>query len=139
MNFAWFYEENGQTVGPVSLEALVSYLAGREDWRRVLVWRDGLSDWTPALGVSELSHRLTRPPPLPKGNHQITSVPTAGQQTQTTKSSSLSVDAKTAEKAKKSSRILKTLGWIGLFIAAVLGQGIGRELFNEASKWNEAN
>ncbi len=62
MSDAWYYEEDGKTLGPVSLEQLKSDLLKRPDWRDHFIWRAGTSDWIKAGDVPELA---TIPPPLP--------------------------------------------------------------------------
>lgn len=62
---AWFYEQNGQRLGPVSELTLASMIKGAIVSRNSLVWRDGLAAWT-RLGETELKRHLDPhvPPPL---------------------------------------------------------------------------
>ncbi|MDP0491649.1 MAG: GYF domain-containing protein [Verrucomicrobiota bacterium JB023] len=50
----WFYSENGEQKGPVSLEVLKAKLQTGELAPGTLVWRDGMTDWLPASQVQEL-------------------------------------------------------------------------------------
>jgi TM2 domain-containing membrane protein YozV len=65
MSDAWFYVNGEQTVGPVTLEALLTELSPK-DWRNVFVWKAGFSDWKKASDVAELRDRFQIPPPLPQ-------------------------------------------------------------------------
>lgn len=62
MSDAWYYEQDGKSVGPVPFEQLKSELLKRSDWRDQLVWRAGESDWIKAGDIPELTNT---PPPLP--------------------------------------------------------------------------
>lgn len=58
---------NGQQVGPFDPAALQEKVAGGQITRQTLVWKQGMSQWTPAGQVFELSKLFeTTPPPLPK-------------------------------------------------------------------------
>ncbi|PZU87904.1 MAG: hypothetical protein DI527_18215 [Chelatococcus sp.] len=58
----WFYAALGAKVGPISRDDLIAELGKRLDGRDVLVWRQGLADWTRAGNLPELT---LAPPPLP--------------------------------------------------------------------------
>ena len=51
----WYYSKDGTQHGPVTVEELQSKIRSGEVARDALVWRDGMSDWTAASGVSELA------------------------------------------------------------------------------------
>ena len=50
----WYYSMGGAQQGPVALSILRDLLQSGKLERSSLVWRQGLSDWTPASAVSEL-------------------------------------------------------------------------------------
>lgn len=131
MSDTWFYEANEQSVGPVNLEELVSYLSKLDEWRRTLVWQEGLAGWKQVCDIPELSRRLIKPPPLPNSGAQ-TSVPRSGTAPRP-KLLEPEIAMKT-ERAKKPSRILQALAWIGLFFAAVFGTTMGGPIGREIGK-----
>ena len=57
----WFYAKNGSQQGPVATEALKAMLARGEISPSDLIWRDGMSDWTPAGRVAEISSVAAHP------------------------------------------------------------------------------
>jgi membrane protease subunit (stomatin/prohibitin family) len=58
---------NGQQVGPFDPAALQEKVAGGQITRQTLVWKQGMSQWTPAGQVFELAKFFDiTPPPLPK-------------------------------------------------------------------------
>lgn len=61
METSWFYFDNGQRLGPVTLEELVRTLSAIPEPRSLLVWREGLAEWQEAGSLPELAGRL--PPP----------------------------------------------------------------------------
>jgi GYF domain 2 len=61
----WYYAGQDGPVGPITIGDLKDALATFSDPKRVLVWRDGFSQWMRAEDVSELGARLATPPPLP--------------------------------------------------------------------------
>jgi hypothetical protein len=63
MEDGWFYVEGEVRRGPVSVDALHAALRALPDQRRVLVWREGMTDWAEAGAVPELARRL--PPHMP--------------------------------------------------------------------------
>lgn len=64
----WFYVKDGQTVGPVSRQELVSALP-RAGGPQTLVWGPGVAEWTEARhvgGMGVIPTSQTPPPPAPK-------------------------------------------------------------------------
>lgn len=57
----WFYAKNGSQQGPVATEALKAMLASGEISPSDLIWRDGMSDWTPAGRVAEIASVAASP------------------------------------------------------------------------------
>lgn len=51
----WFYEDGGQSCGPVTESELRSKLDDGRLGRSTLVWCEGMTDWTPARSLSSLS------------------------------------------------------------------------------------
>ena len=59
----YYYSLNGQQLGPVSLEELLTKNIEHD----TLVWKDGLADWVKASEMPELASKLaTVPPPITK-------------------------------------------------------------------------
>jgi len=124
MDNAWFYEGNGQSVGPVDLDELLAYLSKRAEWRQTLVWQEGFGDWVQVGEVPEISRLLIKPPPLP----------TTGPKPALVYETSRALVPPVSAEAKKSPRTLRYLGGIGLFFAAVVGAMIGKPVGHEAAK-----
>ncbi|MBT8211231.1 MAG: SPFH domain-containing protein [Eudoraea sp.] len=63
----YHYAVNGQTLGPVSFERLKELFANRTINRDSLIWKPGMSGWSPLQDIEELKGFLggTTPPPLP--------------------------------------------------------------------------
>ncbi|MCW5520906.1 SPFH domain-containing protein [Aureitalea sp. L0-47] len=63
----YFYAINGHQSGPVSFEQLSALFANRTVNRDSLIWKQGMSGWTPLKDVEELKAFLggSTPPPLP--------------------------------------------------------------------------
>ncbi len=63
----YFYAVNGTQAGPVSFEQLSALFANRTVNRDSLIWKQGMSGWTPLKDVEELKAFLggSTPPPLP--------------------------------------------------------------------------
>ncbi len=63
----YHYAINGQTLGPVSFDRLKELFANRTINRDSLIWKPGMSDWSPLQDIEELKGFLggTTPPPLP--------------------------------------------------------------------------
>jgi uncharacterized RDD family membrane protein YckC len=57
----WFYAQNNQQNGPVTIEALVNMLQQGHVQPTDLVWRDGMASWQPAGTVPELSAGIGAP------------------------------------------------------------------------------
>ncbi|MCX5661168.1 MAG: DUF4339 domain-containing protein, partial [Planctomycetota bacterium] len=71
----WFYAKGDQKSGPVTLEQLQSLASSGQLQPSDLVWKDGMNEWTPASGVSELSSSkvaTASPPQLPTTPPQTT-------------------------------------------------------------------
>jgi hypothetical protein len=66
---AWHITVNGQMQGPFSLEQLTAGIAAREVTAETLVWTVGMSGWTAAGQVTQLSGSFgaVPPPPPPAG------------------------------------------------------------------------
>lgn len=63
MNTEWYYVEDGETVGPTTLEDIARRIKHAGHSR--LVWKEGMAEWTDARAVPELSQlfRSARPQP----------------------------------------------------------------------------
>jgi hypothetical protein len=61
MTDLWFYAEGGQKRGPLPISELITRLASIPDVHRILVWREGLTNWKPVADVREISEQLVRP------------------------------------------------------------------------------
>ena len=61
----WFYEKDGEKLGPVSTDRLKDLAASGQLNSQDLVWRTGLEAWQPADRVRGLFPGGTVPPPLP--------------------------------------------------------------------------
>lgn len=62
----YYVAEDGQQVGPVTLEALVERIKAGTTGPDDLVWKSGMAAWTPAGEVPELAEVLAAiPPPVP--------------------------------------------------------------------------
>jgi Protein of unknown function (DUF2569)/GYF domain 2 len=64
MSELWYYAEDNEQHGPVSLPTLVEALSRIPAPEKVLVWNGGFDDWKAAEGVREIADQLVRPPPL---------------------------------------------------------------------------
>lgn len=81
MSGQWYVSKNGQQLGPYSLEHLSGEVHKGHVSGHDLVWKEGMSDWVRADGVSELAAVLS-PPPLPPagqvpGAHNLSPAPAA--------------------------------------------------------------
>jgi hypothetical protein len=65
MSEFWYYTEGQETRGPITFDQLINHLSPMPSPRAVLVWREGLDQWTAAGNVREIAAELIRPPPLP--------------------------------------------------------------------------
>ena len=62
----WYAESQGQRVGPMPRTQLDSMVTSGQVTPQTLVWREGMSAWTPAGQVAELGESFKKvPPPLP--------------------------------------------------------------------------
>jgi hypothetical protein len=59
----WYYLKNGGQKGPVQKEFIHGLLESGQFQRTDLVWKEGMTDWLPAQGVSELELPRFTPPP----------------------------------------------------------------------------
>ena len=55
----WFIIYNGQRVGPMTKQEIISYQPTTE----TMVWRKGMTDWQPLYTVPELMHLLSQSTP----------------------------------------------------------------------------
>ena len=60
----WYYEENGNRIGPVDEATMRSLIANRAISIDTLVWTNGMANWTP-LQQTQLAAGLPVPPPMP--------------------------------------------------------------------------
>lgn len=61
MSEQWYYGENGEQRGPVSMAALRGRLAAGLTRGEDLVWRDGMAEWAAAASVPELADIVAAP------------------------------------------------------------------------------
>jgi len=63
----YYYALNGQQLGPISFDQLKLLFANRTINKEVLVWKQGMANWTALKDVEELKVFLggSTPPPLP--------------------------------------------------------------------------
>src|SRR5262245_4948512 len=66
MSDAWYYADGDRQSGPVSSEQLRAFLQSPRGGTNTLVWRQGLSDWKPAVELAELSPAFEGPPAPPQ-------------------------------------------------------------------------
>jgi hypothetical protein len=64
MTDRWYYADKNRPVGPLSLRELADVLRKIPDWKDVLVWGEGSSDWRRAGEISDLRYLNTAPPPI---------------------------------------------------------------------------
>ncbi len=68
----WYYEQNGNRVGPVDDATMRGLIANRTITIDTLVWTNGMANWTP-LQQTQLTAGLPVPPPslyaAPQANH----------------------------------------------------------------------
>ena len=57
----WFYAQNNQQSGPVTIEALINMLQQGHVQPTDLVWREGMANWQSAGTVPELSAGIGAP------------------------------------------------------------------------------
>ena len=61
---AWWYEDQGESIGPLVLEELKAALSRRSNARETFVWRDGFSDWQKAGDISLLNGAVVNAIPV---------------------------------------------------------------------------
>ena len=59
----WYYEQNGNRMGPVDEATMRSLIANRTISIDTLVWTNGMANWTP-LQQTQLAAGLPVPPPM---------------------------------------------------------------------------
>ena len=59
----WYYEQNGNRIGPVDEATMRSLIASRTISIDTLVWTNGMANWTP-LQQTQLAAGLPVPPPM---------------------------------------------------------------------------
>jgi TM2 domain-containing membrane protein YozV len=62
----WYYEQNGNRMGPVDEATMRGLIADRTISIDTLVWTNGMANWTP-LQQTQLAAGLPVPPPMPYG------------------------------------------------------------------------
>jgi len=66
----WHVAVNGQTQGPFTIEQVTQGISAGQLNRESLVWNQGMTSWTPAAQVPQLTPAFATasppPPPLPK-------------------------------------------------------------------------
>jgi TM2 domain-containing membrane protein YozV len=60
----WYYEQNGNRIGPVEEATMRGLIANRTISIDTLVWTNGMANWTP-LQQTQLAAGLPVPPPMP--------------------------------------------------------------------------
>jgi TM2 domain-containing membrane protein YozV len=63
----WYYEQNGNRIGPVDEATMRQLIADRTISIDTLVWTNGMANWT-ALQQTQLAAGLPVPPPTPATN-----------------------------------------------------------------------
>lgn len=75
----WYYAKNGSQLGPISQEELLQKFRGGELEASDLVWKQGMSDWTPVGRISELANpSVLAAPDLPSSGGSWSQNPTGG-------------------------------------------------------------
>jgi hypothetical protein len=75
---AWYYVDTGRPIGPITYRELQDVLIRLQpsEATNTPIWRKGLSNWTPAGTVIDLTDQPSVPPPLPSsGSHADLHVP----------------------------------------------------------------
>ncbi len=60
----WYYEKEGQALGPVSKSELILLIAEKKIDEKTLAWKNTMENWKPVAELEELRLEM-RPPPLP--------------------------------------------------------------------------
>ena len=68
---SWYYAQNNQQLGPVTLEALRAMVASGQVGAADLVWTQGMSQWQPARSVPEVGSALLGGGGGGVGNHPV--------------------------------------------------------------------
>ena len=64
----WWFAENGQQVGPVTLEQLSQAVGAGRLAPATLVWSQGMASWQPAQQTPQVAGLFgAAPPPVPPG------------------------------------------------------------------------
>lgn len=63
----WYYDKNGQQLGPVPTNQLQSLIQSGQLRGNDLVWREGMTDWMPLGSIPELAQLLPPAPIAPAG------------------------------------------------------------------------
>ncbi len=63
--YNWFYNLDGEQIGPVSHKDIMNLLEQNTVNADTLVWRASMDDWLPLQRVDELKFETQTPPPLP--------------------------------------------------------------------------
>jgi hypothetical protein len=61
----WYAYVNGSQVGPMTPGQLSAAIQSGQVTGETLLWRQGMSNWTPAAGVPDLASAFAGPPPPP--------------------------------------------------------------------------
>lgn len=112
MTDVWYYSYNEQRVGPLSLASLNAALQRISDWKDLLVWRNGFSEWQRPEDVREISASLPAPPPIP-GN-------------------SAPESSAVAAPKNRRRRIAKIVGGIALLAAVFVAGAFATDIFRGA-------
>lgn len=65
----WYYEKNGEPIGPLSESELLDKIGLGEINKETLVWMESMTDWSVASEVEQLREMFPpTPPPLPRKN-----------------------------------------------------------------------
>jgi hypothetical protein len=72
-----YYEDDGEIVGPVSIDEFANLILAKTIGRQTLVWFEGMLDWGPAEDQQALKEYFAPvPPPLP-GKRMTTALASA--------------------------------------------------------------
>ena len=61
MSELWYCIESNETRGPIEFDPLIEHLSQLPTYSGILVWREGLADWTAAENVPEIVETLVQP------------------------------------------------------------------------------
>lgn len=72
----WWFEKDGETVGPVSEAELITFMRANSQKSMQLVWTAGMPEWTDARKLAQFADVFgPTPPPLPKAAQKPTLTP----------------------------------------------------------------